>query len=77
MIRSTEAMKVKVYEKFSRSKVPTLLLQPYPSTPSKGDEAVMGYHPGHTVTPGVEVDFSVDAARGGDNANWTDVKNCL
>ena len=53
--------------------MPTLSLQPYPSTPSKGDEAVMGYHPGHTVTPGVEVDFSVDSSRGGDNANWTGV----
>ena len=52
-------------------------MQPYPSTPSKGNEAVMGYHPGHTVTPGVEVDFSVDSSRGGDNANWTDVNFCL
>ena len=53
-------------------------VQPYPSALSKGDEAVMGYHPGHAFTPGVEVDFSVDSSKGSDNANWTGVVNfCL
>ena len=38
----------------------------------------MGYHPGHAVTPGVEVDFSVDSSKGADITNWTGVvKFCL
>ena len=53
-------------------------VQPCPIALSKGDEAVMGYHPGHAVTPGVEVDFSVDSSEGADIANWTGVvKSCL
>ena len=35
----------------------------------------MGYQPGHAVTPGVEVDFSVDSSKGTDIANWTGVVN--
>ena len=33
----------------------------------------MGYHPGHAVTPGIEVVFSVDCSKGTDIANWTGV----
>ena len=50
-------------------------MQPCPSAPSKGGETVMGYHPGHAVTPGVEVVFSVDCSKGADIANWTGVVN--
>ena len=35
----------------------------------------MGYHPGHAVTPGIEVDFSVDCSKSADIANWTGVVN--
>ena len=42
---------------------------------SKGDETVMGYHPGHAVTPGVEGVFSVDCSKSADIANWTGVVN--
>ena len=52
-------------------------VQPCPSTLSRGDETVMGYHPGHAVTPGVEVVFSVDSSKGSDIANWTGVVNLV
>ena len=50
-------------------------VQPCPSAPSKGGKTVMGYHPGHAVTPGVEVVFSVDSSKGADIVNWTGVVN--
>ena len=56
-------------------KVKSPPVQPCPSAPSKGEETVMGYHPGHAVTPGVEVVFPVDCSKSADIANWTGVVN--
>ena len=35
-------------------------VQPCPSSPSRGEAAVLGYHPGHSVSPGVDGSLLVE-----------------